>query len=297
MAKWKRYLGITLGVIVGLLILVIGVSYAVSSVKLGKRYQVPMAALTNPGDSVSLERGRTIAETRGCTECHASNLSGQVLFSQFPMGRLVPPNLTKGKGGIDVYTEQDWDRAIRHGVRRDSTSLLIMPSENYNNMRDDDFRALVAYLNSMPPVDNVLPKTTLWPLARILVATGAMKPEAASIDHTSKPITPEPGVTVAYGDYLAGQCRFCHGQSLGGGESEEPGAPPAPDLTSRSGTAGWSEDEFVRTIRTGITPASKHLNNQYMPWKSFARLTDVELKALSLYLRSIPASAARKSGS
>ena len=296
MAKWKRFVGITLGAILGLLMLVIAVSYAVSSVMLRKRYAVAVAPLTHPTDSASLERGRTIAEVRGCTACHSSNLSGKVLFSQFPMGRAVPPNLTSGKGGIGgVYTDADWDRAIRHGVRPDSTSLIIMPSQSYNNMRDDDLRSLVAYLKSVPPVDNVLPKTTFWPLSRILVATGTFKPDAALIDHSSKPSAPEPGVTAAYGDYLAGPCRLCHGQGLGGAESRESGEPPAPALTSHGATAGWSEDEFIRTIRTGITPASKHLNNEYMPWKSFARLTDDELRAIWLYVRSRPASAARES--
>ena len=45
-------------------------------------------------------------------------------------GTLAAPNLTRGAGGLgSTFTDTDWVRAIRHGIHRDGTSLLIMPSE------------------------------------------------------------------------------------------------------------------------------------------------------------------------
>ena len=53
--------------------------------------------------------------------------------------------------------------------------------------------------------------------------------------------------------------------------------------------AQWSEAEFVSTLRTGKTPRGNQLENRYMPWKVLGQMTDDELKAMWLYLKSAPA--------
>jgi hypothetical protein len=51
---------------------------------------------------------------------------------------------------------------------------------------------------------------------------------------------------------------------------------------------GWSEEQFITTMRTGITPGGKQLI-EFMPWKYFGQMTDDELKAVWMYLQSLPA--------
>ena len=52
--------------------------------------------------------------------------------------------------------------------------------------------------------------------------------------------------------------------------------------------AYWSEEDFIATLRTGMTPGGKQLKD-VMPWKYFGQMTDDELKAVWLYLQSLPA--------
>ena len=51
---------------------------------------------------------------------------------------------------------------------------------------------------------------------------------------------------------------------------------------------GWSEQDFIQTMRTGVTPSGRQLIED-MPWQSYAQMTDAELKALWMYLNSLPA--------
>lgn len=117
---------------------------------------------------------------------------------------------------------------------------------------------------------------------------------AERIDHTAaRPAAPLPAVTREYGAYLAVRCTGCHGDTLSGGRipGTPPDWPPAPNLTPAAGAAiaGWSQGQFVHTIRTGMTPAGKQLDSKYMPWPVLGQMSDDELQALWIYLRSAPA--------
>ena len=57
--------------------------------------------------------------------------------------------------------------------------------------------------------------------------------------------------------------------------------------------AFWSEEDFIATLRTGMTP-SGHQLKESMPWKYFGQMTDDELKALWMYLQSLPSLAQGK---
>jgi|TARA_B110000263_G_scaffold199211_1_gene178203 hypothetical protein len=72
-----------------------------------------------------------------------------------------------GLGG--EYSDTLFVRAIRNGINKDGNPMDILPS-NYNNIIGDEYiGAIVAYLKSLPPVDNEQKKTNLGPLGRILV--------------------------------------------------------------------------------------------------------------------------------
>ena len=53
-------------------------------------------------------------------------------------------------------------------------------------------------------------------------------------------------------------------------------------------TGKWSEADFINTIRTGVTPEDDELDPKNMYWKRFAKMTDDELGAIWLFLRSVP---------
>jgi mono/diheme cytochrome c family protein len=208
--------------------------------------------------------------------------------------RVVAPNLTAGAGGVAPrYSDADWVRAIRHGLRPDGTPLLIMPSHNFAALSDADLTAIIAYVRSMAPVDNDPGAFELRLLGRLLVVLGELPIPAEQIDHGAGPqAAPPAGRTVAYGGYLAtiGNCADCHGRALSGAPPVEPGAPPAPNLTPGGQLQGWIEADFITAMRTGSTPGGRALSTA-MPWELTGQLTDEELGALFSYLQSLPARA------
>jgi mono/diheme cytochrome c family protein len=118
----------------------------------------------------------------------------------------------------------------------------------------------------------------------------ATEPDVTVIDHYGpRPVTPQAGVTVEYGKYLASTCTLCHGSNLNGQTISE-GGPDylAPNLTMGGEMRFWSEADFIATLHTGVTPSGHQLKD-VMPWKYFGQMTDEELKAVWLYLQSLPA--------
>jgi len=294
--KIIKWIGIVLGSLVGLLVLAFLVLYIIGSVKWNKmhgQYDVPVETITIPTDESSIARGEHIATIRICGDCHTEDLSGQ--FDSVPgLITLSIPNLTAGAGGIGATnTDEDWVRAIRHGVGHDGRGLILMPSRIWYYLSEDDLADLIAYLKSLPPVDNELPKTELGPLGRVMLTLGQLPPDiipnVISIDHDGpRPVAPEPGVTVEYGKYLAITCTLCHGANLNGRTITTDAEYLAPNLTPGGELHFWSEEDFMRTLRTGITP-SGHQLKAAMPWKYLGQMTDDEMKAVWLYLQSLPA--------
>jgi mono/diheme cytochrome c family protein len=249
----------------------------------------------------SIAHGKHIASSYGdCFECHGADLGGTTLYVSGAMGTLAASNLTKGTGGIgSAYSDDDFERAIRHGVRPDGTGLLLMPSVAFSHMSDSDLRDLIDYIRSVPPVDRTTPARTIGPVARTLLATGKMKLQPDRIDPNIVHLAVTPaGVTLEHGEYLvrAAGCMECHGANLAGGHYEgPPEAPSATDITPAAiGT--WSEADFVRTIRSGRDPSGHELN-RFMPWPAYGQLDDDELAAVWMYLRSVPPVAPQATGS
>ena len=273
---------------VALLILIL-----LGTMRVNKDYNIQVASIAIPTDEAAVERGRHLVETIGiCSQCHGDGLRGDILSEDPLFGTLAPPNLTPGVGGIgSVMTDADYVRAIRYGIGRDGESLVIMPSNYFNKITDADLGAIIAYLKSLPPVDNEVPETSLAPLGRViaLLSPGGLLP-ASEIDHTApRPPDLVRGVTAEYGKYLATICSVCHGENLSGGSVPwEQGAPLARNLTPKGVLVSWSESDFMKTLRTGVTPGGGQLDDEFMPWQRFKLMTDDELKALWAYLKSLP---------
>jgi mono/diheme cytochrome c family protein len=291
--KILKWIGIVLGSLIGLLVLAFVVLYSIGSVKWNKlhgNYDVPVETIPIPTDQASIARGEHIATIHMCQYCHIETLSGQ---SETVPGlvTLTFPNLTAGGGGIGgTNSDEDWVRAIRYGIGHDGRGLVIMPARYFYYLSDEDLGALIAYLKTLPPVDNELPPLNLGPLGRMMLALGEVPftgPDVLVIDHDSpRPVTSKPGITKEYGQYLTHVCIQCHGENLNGQAMEREGL--VPNLTPGGEVAFWSEQEFITTLRTGVTPGGHQLN-EYMPWKYVGQMTDDELHAVWLYLQSLPA--------
>jgi mono/diheme cytochrome c family protein len=213
-------------------------------------------------------------------------------FSNDPVfGKLMPNNLTSGRGGTGgVFTDADYVRAIRHGIGRDNKSLVVMPSEQYNKISDEDLGAMIAYLKTLDPVDNELSESNLGPLGRVIaVIAGGLLP-ASQIDHSAaRPPSPVVGVSAEYGGYLAEVCTVCHGDRLTGSKVPGNERVDAPDITLGGALGDWTKSQFIDAIRSGITPQGDLLDPRFMPWNRFTLLTEDELDAIWLYIQSLPA--------
>jgi mono/diheme cytochrome c family protein len=293
MRKALKWTGIALGVLVGLVVLIVAGILVSTGMRLNRTYDVQPETITIPTDAAAIERGRNRTNIY-CTGCHGEDLSGAVIFDDPSLGLIQASNLTSGQGGVGgAYGDADWVLAIRHGVGADGKPLLIMPAGDFYYFSDGDLGEIIAYAKSVPPVDSETTAYTLTPMARILIAMGAFGDvlNAETIDHTGpRPAAPAPGVTLAYGEYLVNTagCRTCHGVELSGGDPSDPESPPGPNLTPGGELGFWAEADFINTLRTGVTPAGRHLNPEFMPWDSIAKLTDNELKAIWLFLQSLP---------
>lgn len=286
MKRALRWIGIGLGAVVGLALIAGIVLYAIGSSRVSRSYEVQTAALNLVSDSAGLARGEHLTRIFGCTECHTANFGGQV-FTDEPPFRIVASNLTRGEGGVaDQYTSPElFDRAIRHGVGADGKSLLVMPAKAFHNVSDDDIAHIISYLMQVPPVDNVLPATKVKPLGRLLSAF-ALDPTMEVNMEPARASAPPVGPTADFGQYYASTiCAYCHGDDLRGMQPPNPSSPPAPDIVAAAGR--WTAEQFVQTLRTGITPEGRQLNPEFMPWPMTAQATDDELRGLHVYLAGI----------
>jgi len=258
--------------------------------------QVPVAVtpVSIPTDAASLERGRYLYSTRGCTECHAASGAGRAFINDGKGMFAKAPNISPGPGNVVAqYKPEDWVRTIRHGVKPDGRPLFIMPSEDYSRLTDADLGAMIAYVKQLPPISGEGLVVEVPMLVKTLYAAGVIRDAAEKIDHTLPPAQPvAAGVSPQHGAYVANMCIGCHGAQLSGGKI--PGAPPdwpaAANLTSGDGSAMAryaSADQFVAMLRNGKRPDGGAIS-QVMPFESLRELNDTDAQALYLHLKALP---------
>lgn len=277
------------GALSGLLTLVLGLVTVLSLVGVVRFYAPrsnPVSEVAVAGTPEQLARGEQLAHT--CMGCHSSNiqlpLDGGENFLG-PLGVLHPPNLTPA-GTIGSWSDGEIVRAIREGIHQSGRPLLIMPSSQFRHMSDEDVQAVVAYLRTQPPVENATPATSLSVLGATLVGAGVF-PLAAQASITEPVVAPPAGVTTEYGEYLVNitGCRECHGMELTGLESSN-GAPSGPNI--RATVPFWSEQDFLASIREGVTPSGGTLDPEEMPWPEIsATYSDDELRAIYMYISQL----------
>ncbi|MCI0711901.1 MAG: hypothetical protein L0154_17220 [Chloroflexi bacterium] len=123
-----------------------------------------------PDGSDPVELGEyLVRNVMSCNDCHTPldsetgapipelALSGGFPF-EGPWGIVYAGNITPDEEtGLGSWTEEDYVRVFREGVNREGRRLIFMPWEAYGSITDDDLAALIAYLQSIEPIENEIP--------------------------------------------------------------------------------------------------------------------------------------------
>ena len=254
-----------------------------------------------------VERGRYLAIAADCAACHTDPAGGRDFAGGYafpsPLGRIYSTNITPSKAdGIGGYTEAQFARALRDGLRADGGHLYpAMPYTAYAKLSDEDVAALYAYfMQGVAPVDARAPATHL-PFPFNLRWSMAVW-NALFLDHARFRADPARSAEWNRGAYLAealAHCSDCHtprnvlmAQDQGRAYAGGPVGPwYAPNITSDpvSGIGGWSHAELVAYLKTGAV----HPKNQAAGGMaeavtdSLQFLSDQDLSALATYVQTI----------
>jgi hypothetical protein len=270
MKKLFKWIGILLGGLISLTVLAGLVLYPIGMKKLTRTYtNIAVEKINIPDGVGAIARGKHVSVIWACTKCHGEDLSGTLITNDpiegsIPIfGSIPASNLTSGKGGVgQTFTDIDWVRAIRHGIKPNGQAEIFM---YVSTISDQDLGDLIAYLKQIPLVNTDSRVINYGPLIPIAPALGIFTPVAESIDHGVPHLSdPAPGATVEYGGYLSGICTECHGAGIS------------------NAVKNWKQDDFIRTFNTGVLPDGKQLGPT-MSSNTFREMNDVELSALWLY--------------
>lgn len=283
--KWTGTILSGLFMLVALLVGILGL------IGLVRYYTPPKSAVKDiqvQGTPEQIARGQHLASAF-CVECHSTTkdfpMSGGVDLGADlggSLGSFTSVNLTPA-GPLKSWSDGEIFRALRDNVDKDGNRLVFMGGTNVRYIADEDMFALVAFLRSQEPVEKETPLPPDRPSFLGLLMMGAnIIPNRPLI--TEPIVAPEKAATPEYGRFMISflDCTGCHGNDLNGGTSSI--GPKGPSLRL---VKGWTEEEFMTTLRTGVDP-SGHEINPSMPWKSTGRLDDTELSALYQYLVSLP---------
>jgi len=293
MKKFLKWAGI---VLLGLMLVATCLAWFFSNKfngKFEKVYSLTPATVAIPTDSASIARGKVLSI--GCTGCHGTDLGGKVFFDDPNIGVLPSSNLTRAAGSeTEGYTDEDFVRAMRHGLNKKGNPLMVMPSESIGELSDQDLGCVIAYLKSLPPIDRKFEKRQFTFMSQVMAGAGLFGNlfPYDIIDHDKRKtmLAPPIASTPEYGEYLVRShgCKGCHGNDFGGGKSPDPVSPPVPNI-SKSGNAGhWTREQFVSFFKTGKTPDGKLPNPQFMPWEGLGALSEVEIAGVYNYIQSLP---------
>jgi len=252
-------------------------------------------------------RGEYLVKAAGCIGCHTEAKKGAVPFAggrelKTPFGTFYGPNITPHpRAGIGSWSEADFIRAMREGVRTDGANLFpAFPYTSFTKITDADLRDLWAYLRSLPPSDKPSrPHDLRAPYGwRWLVTPWKW------LDFTPGPFKPDPAASPAVnrGAYLVqalGHCGECHTPRnvLGGPQRERtlaggkgPEGKGVPNITPTR-LKKWSGAELKEFLQTGFTPDGDIANETMgeVIRNTTSQLTPEDLAALIAYLRTLPA--------
>lgn len=308
----KKVLGRLLLILLVLIIIVLGyVKFFLPNVG-----HAPEMTIERTPERIS--RGEYLANhVTICMDCHSqrdwTRYSGPLmegtlgrggeLFDQkfgFP-GTYYAKNITPA--GISRYTDGEMFRVITTGVNKEGKAMFpVMPYHYYGRMDEEDIKSIITYIRTLTPIQNTVPESKSdFPMNFIIntipkKATHVKRPPASDV--------------VNYGKYLvnAAACMECHtqfdkGQLVAGTEFGGGREFPFPDGSiarsanitpdEKTGIGLWSEKVFVDHFRSLSDSAAltRKVNpgemNTIMPWTMYGKMTDEDLKAIYVYLKTV----------
>lgn len=308
MKKALKITGYVLGSIV--LLLAIGAVYINTSPLPKYEVVLPEYPMFKADSTMIAEGKRTF--TLVCNNCHmaeSGKLEGKFL-PEIPamFGKAWSANITSHpEYGSGRYSNAELAYLLRTGIQKDGDFVPFMPQ--FTHMSDEDIRNIIAYLRSgapeLAPSDVAQPAAQPSFVGKLLCRT-VMKPQPYPTE--AIPVPPADNA-VALGRYLVTaklDCYGCHSPSFMDINSEFPEKTPGYlsggnelldeeskpilsrniTLDKETGIGNWTEEQFVKAIKTGIRP---HGPAMRFPMVPFAALTDEEAKAIWAYLQTVPA--------
>lgn len=120
------------------------------------------ATFSSPEQAALAARGRYLFTVASCAFCHGNNGSGGSKISWAAFGTLWTRNISSSLvTGIGAWSDVEMARAIRSGITPDGRILHWqgMIWDHASNWDEEDLRALIAYLHTLPPVTRDIPPT------------------------------------------------------------------------------------------------------------------------------------------
>ncbi|WP_235993594.1 cytochrome c [Paraburkholderia solitsugae] len=258
-------------------------------------------------ESELIHRGHLLAIASDCMACHTVADRGKAFSGGYgivsPIGTIYSTNITPSKkDGIGDYTEAQFARALRDGVRADGAHLYpAMPYTSYAGLTDVDVHALYAYfMKGIEPVDSVPPKTTLpfpFNIRQSMIVWNLL-----FLKKQRFAINPNRSIEWNRGAYLTNvqaHCSACHtprnalmAEDLDRAFSGAQLGPwYAPNITSDpvSGIGTWTDDELVAYLKTGHVVGKNQAAGGMAEavQNSLQLLSTDDLKSIAVYLRSV----------
>lgn len=265
-----------------------------------------------------IARGKYLANSVAlCMDCHSqrdfTKFSGPIKPETFGgggerfgrelglPGEVYSANITPA--AIGDWTDGEIYRALTTGVAKDGHALFpLMPYLAYANMDEEDLYSIIAYIRTLPALENEVPERELdFPLNLIVNTIPAKR------QPVQKPDTND---LVKYGEYLVGiaGCTDCHTPTVkdengemaflsGGSELRMPDGTiiRSANLTPHeTGLKNWTQEQFISRFKNSASLATEPKTvrpgdfNSFMPWSMYATMDERDLEAIYEYLRTIP---------
>ncbi len=246
-----------------------------------------------------VQRGRYLTAAADCMACHTvpggNDYAGGVAF-ELPFGTIYSSNLTADpETGLGGWTDDEFVAAVRSGRARGGQHLYpAHPYTSYAGMARNDVLAIKAYLDSLPPIKNVIPANTLsFPYSQrgLMVFWNALYQPAAG--YTADGTHDADWNRGAYLANALGHCGECHtprngayalksAQALSGSIAQ---GWKAYDITA-SGLSHWTVADLDAYLATGHAPGHGSAAGPMKAVVAFdtAQLTVADRQALVHYL-------------
>lgn len=274
---------------------------------------MPVAAIAQAPAADLVAQGQYVARAADCEVCHTAiggqGMAGGLPFKT-PFGTIWSSNITPDRDtGIGGWTEAQFEKAVRHGLRADGAHLYpAMPYTSYVKLTDADMHALWAYLRAQKPVKRAAPEGGMGFPYNQRWALGGWK----LVNFKDTPFAADAGKDAVWnrGKYLAtalGHCEECHTpRNIAMGLSSKAYAGGNIDgwqafnisSDAQAGIGSWSEKELERYLSTGSLPgkATTAGGMADVIGHSLRYLTPQDLTALATYIKGVaPQSGAAQS--